>query len=350
MLKLRSVSVIRSRFSGRGSVRQIESPNDSKGAIAVRCRLLILLFCGIVSSVVGCTDSASVPARFEARATPEPQEPAEPVREEPTAIPVANLPETAAPLEAKEPRFVLPQDVLEREPLSKFFVAGAPLGEETQADLKQDVDELWKLWSRDGEAALAEYGGRVVRLEGIVKSTARRESGIDTLGVSQDRESFREVVCFMAERGPWRRATPGQDVIVIGRLLKTASGPMLSDVVIVDVEGSPTRSIEAALLTDRAIETEFIDRYEFKPLIVRGTVVERRMLEDDETIGDRRTVALTLKGDGGETVDCHISGGHLADAMRISRGTSVRLLGTFGFDADGFPLLTDCVLMDEVPE
>jgi hypothetical protein len=206
---------------------------------------------------------------------------------------------------------------------------GAKSGEDlSKAEPKFTVtaEELHKEFKTDKKAAETKYQGQVVEVKGTVNSLGVNVSSQAYVDLEVPKE-FVGVMCYTADKEPWAKVAPGQQVKLKGRWPKGAFSAQLMNCVFTEAKSSPAISITAKKLVQEymAAKEGTRQKYHDKWLIVDGELA---------SIDLKKGVA-TIKGDGDTPIKVGF-GATQANLFKAARvGRPLKVLGRATIFASG---------------
>ncbi|MBN9120510.1 MAG: hypothetical protein J0I06_15380 [Planctomycetes bacterium] len=210
-----------------------------------------------------------------------------------------------------------------------------PKPPESLKDVKPDFVFTAKKWYAQYEMyqpPFKKYEGKVIELNGVVDSVDRGH-----LYLAGGSSAFEAVLCPVFEEPVWKKALPGQTLVV-----RTRIGQYYWE--ILDVKGPPPDKLTAEELA-RAVATDAKgteQKYESKYIIVSGVV-------EKAEVNEFGGVEITLKsGDGVKPVKFGLVAISDADKTRnktLRAGMKMTVLGGY----DGASLRGRCEVMELTP-
>ncbi|MCH7727869.1 MAG: WD40 repeat domain-containing protein [Planctomycetes bacterium] len=136
---------------------------------------------------------------------------------------------------------------------------------------KVTAKEFGAEFKKDHDAALAKYKGSVVEITGLVKDVGQHISGEHQLIL--EHVPFHDVYCFMKEKYPWNKGSPGQTVKLKGR---PSAGGRLMDCVIIEATGDPCPALTADELGKEFATSSAATKkkYDRKYMILSGEIAK----------------------------------------------------------------------------
>jgi hypothetical protein len=182
-------------------------------------------------------------------------------------------------------------------------------------------------FKKNSEAAKAKYRDKVIEMSGEVTSVrpdVYGEFGRLNLDVPNDAVG---VECWLPDKKPWTKVSPGSKVKVRGKLWDRFSG-VLNPCEIVEAGPDPAVKISAEELAKQfaADRKAARKKYDDKWAHVKGEVTEKLV--------EKFQVWLTLKGSEGISVKCLFGAAYKNTTEGVKVGSQVTLIGKLSVPDD----------------
>jgi tRNA_anti-like len=204
-----------------------------------------------------------------------------------------------------------------------------PAVAKTEAAPSLTADQLAQEIERNPRAALAKYGGTVLELSGVVDGVGQTLQRGPYLTLEVQGHDI-GIMCYMADKEPWARVSPGSGVKVRGKWPRGQDDQgrelvvrdTLQDCVLVEVGHNPAPVLSAGQLAkEYAAGPEATNKkYNGKWLIVDGEVADK---------GKEVPAKIYLKGSGKVRVRCEVSPFEKQLTEPLQTGQHVKLLGQY---------------------
>lgn len=200
---------------------------------------------------------------------------------------------------------------------------------------------------KDGDFLLNRHAGKVVEVTGEIKGYGygARENVAAIILDTGEEITFDMMVCQLADKEPWKKALPTQQVILRAEVPSKVNPAGILAWQIVEVKGSPPKTFSAEEFS-RASATE-PEKYKDKPLFITGTITK--------TQENGGFLLVFLKAQEGGEVQCVFGDEFQAIAfltvgqkMALKPGAMVKILGKYvHIGVSG--KVRDCILLEPAP-
>lgn len=193
-----------------------------------------------------------------------------------------------------------------------------------KADFTLTAQELFDEYKKDDKAAHEKYEGKILEISGVVDSCkGSGNESILNLAVNREKSDvLGGVGGVMQEKECWARHSKGQKVKLRGVWGgKAYIGAAIVHAIVLESDPNTTPLYTAEQLA-REYESDsavLMDRYENKPLVVKGTLLKKEVLS-----GFKK---LILKGTDKTSVSCRFSWGENKEWEEAKEGTQVTVFG-----------------------